>query len=515
MRRVILLFVIFSIFPLLFSFAQYPEYTLSINSNGIEKSLTLGYHPFATDGIDTALGEINLQPYIPNQFDARFRLFDTTLTTHKDFRFGCYGGFSLHFLEWKYGNNIIITGPPLVNENFYSLSIINPNNGAYLATYADQDSIHFAVPDEFDYVVINITSIVPLSWPSYTINSIMQGEMIPAGSTKYLSWTLNLGFPGYTDIKLSTDNGQSWSYIAQNLPHSQAAIDWSVPNISSNQCIIRVGEYPCIYDEVGTFIIYQGSLPDLFPVFIPFNLRNGNNEIINLTAGLHPQATSGLDTTLGEEVHNFEPPGTFDAAFININSNLVQYSRKEIQFGHHLVFGSRKFNFHVQPSPDSIVIFEASLPDNIFAEIKYFKQLPYGSIPERKYLGSGNINYELPKSSLSQYSLFTLDIFIDNVLPVELISFKANTIEDEVHLEWTTATEINNYGFEVQRRILQSNFTTIGFVSGSGTKTTPSAYLFIDKKIETGNYTYRLKQIDNNGQFKYSDSVLVEFKENP
>jgi len=60
MKRDAILVLIFSAFPLLFSFTQNPEYTLYINSNGIEKSLTLGYHPFATDGIDTALGEINL-----------------------------------------------------------------------------------------------------------------------------------------------------------------------------------------------------------------------------------------------------------------------------------------------------------------------------------------------------------------------------------------------------------------------------------------------------------------------
>ena len=51
MKRDAILVLIFSAFPLLFSFTQNPEYTLYINSNGIEKSLTLGYHPFATDGI--------------------------------------------------------------------------------------------------------------------------------------------------------------------------------------------------------------------------------------------------------------------------------------------------------------------------------------------------------------------------------------------------------------------------------------------------------------------------------
>jgi len=512
MKRDAILVLIFSAFPILFSFAQNPEYTLYINSNGIEKSLTLGYHPFATDGIDIALGEINLPPYVPNQFDARFHLFDTTLSTYRDFRFGCYEGFSIHVLEWKYGNNIIITGGKLVDDNFYSLSILNPKNGNYLATYVWEDSVYFNVPNEFDNLVIYATANMPLSSPSYKINSIKRGELVPAGSSKLLTWTLNLGFPGYTDITFSTDNGKSWSHIAQDLPHSQASFDWSVPNINSNQCIIRVGDYPCIYDEVGTFLVYQGSLPELFPVFIPFNLRNGNNEIINLTAGLHPQATSGLDTTLGETIHNFGPPGIFDAAFRYINSypNPDRYSRKDIQFGHHLVYGSRKFYFHVQPSPDSIVVLEASLPPNIFAEIEYHKQLQYGSIPERKYLGSGNISYKLPKSSLFLYNEFNLDFFFDNVLPVELLSFKGSAIGNDVNLEWKTATETNNHGFEVQKRISYSNFTTIGFVKGAGTKTSPTNYSFTDKNDVSGEYFYRLKQIDYDGSYEYSNEIEVE-----
>ncbi|HEY4755490.1 MAG TPA: T9SS type A sorting domain-containing protein [Ignavibacteriaceae bacterium] len=512
MKRDAILVLIFSAFPLLFSFTQNPEYTLYINSNGIEKSLTLGYHPFATDGIDTALGEINLPPYTPNQFDTRFRLFDTTLSTRKDFRFGCGGGGSLHVLEWKYGNNVIITGGALVNNNFYSLAIINPNNGDYLVTYTWEDSVYYNVPNEFNYLVIYSTTNVPLSWPSYHINSFNQGDLILAGSSKLLTWTLNLGFPGYTDITFSTDNGKSWSYIAQDLPHSQASFDWSVPNINSNQCIIRVGDYPCIYDEVGTFFIYQGDFPQLFPILIPVSLRNGNNEIINLTAGLHPQATSGLDTTLGETIHNFQPPGIFDAAFRYMNSypDPDQYSRKDIQFGHHLVHGSRRYYFHVQPSPDSIVIFEASLPSNIFAEIEYHNQLPYGSIPERKYLGSGIINYQLPKSSLLSYNLFYLDIFFDNILPVELLSFEGSAIGNDVHLGWKTATETNNHGFEVQKGMSYSDFITIGFVKGTGTKISSTHYSFTDNNDVPGKYFYRLKQIDYDGSYKYSNAIEVE-----
>ena len=96
------------------------------------------------------------------------------------------------------------------------------------------------------------------------------------------------------------------------------------------------------------------------------------------------------------------------------------------------------------------------------------------------------------------------------VLPVELTSFTAVSQNQQVTLNWSTATEINNNGFEVQRSIANSEFITVGFVRGNGTTTNQSEYTYVDKNISAGNYSYRLKQIDFNGIFEYSDAIEVE-----
>lgn len=98
-------------------------------------------------------------------------------------------------------------------------------------------------------------------------------------------------------------------------------------------------------------------------------------------------------------------------------------------------------------------------------------------------------------------------------LPVELVSFTANIIRKSVRLQWKTATEINNLGFEIERLGKESNWIPIGFVDGYGTVSTPRDYSFIDDNIgNTGSsFSYRLKQIDRDGKVNYSPIVSVNF----
>ena len=97
-------------------------------------------------------------------------------------------------------------------------------------------------------------------------------------------------------------------------------------------------------------------------------------------------------------------------------------------------------------------------------------------------------------------------------LPVELITFSATVEENKIELKWDTATEVNNYGFEVERQIINNNihpsmvnsqWISIGFVKGHGNSNSPKQYFFIDNNPSSGKIKYRLKQIDNDGKFKY------------
>jgi len=95
------------------------------------------------------------------------------------------------------------------------------------------------------------------------------------------------------------------------------------------------------------------------------------------------------------------------------------------------------------------------------------------------------------------------------IIPVELVSFAATASEGLVELSWITATEINNQGFEVQRSS-SGEFETIAFVEGHGTTTETQAYSYTDRSVNVGSYSYRLKQIDFDGTFEYSNVVEVD-----
>lgn len=96
----------------------------------------------------------------------------------------------------------------------------------------------------------------------------------------------------------------------------------------------------------------------------------------------------------------------------------------------------------------------------------------------------------------------------ENPLPVELSSFTAINNGNEISLSWTTSSEINNKGFEVERK--KSEWKRIGFVQGYGTTTEQKHYSFTDDDLSTGVYYYRLKQIDFDGSFNYSNEIEVD-----
>jgi hypothetical protein len=102
-------------------------------------------------------------------------------------------------------------------------------------------------------------------------------------------------------------------------------------------------------------------------------------------------------------------------------------------------------------------------------------------------------------------------------LPVELTSFTSAVSKSGVTLKWSTATEVNNYGFNVERRAVTSagSWMKIGFVAGHGTSNSTKAYSYNDAGLASGSYAYRLKQIDNGGAFKYSQSIQLDISLTP
>jgi hypothetical protein len=95
-------------------------------------------------------------------------------------------------------------------------------------------------------------------------------------------------------------------------------------------------------------------------------------------------------------------------------------------------------------------------------------------------------------------------------VPVELLNFSATLLHNSsVELRWETATETNNHGFSIERKVQEGKWLSIGFVSGKGTTTEKQRYQFIDITPSIGEAVYRLKQTDFDGTVHYSSTRSV------
>lgn len=125
------------------------------------------------------------------------------------------------------------------------------------------------------------------------------------------------------------------------------------------------------------------------------------------------------------------------------------------------------------------------------------------------------VNGSTAEENTAEVKKFTFsDSPLGDPLPVELSSFNAVQIGASVLLKWRTATEINNFGFDIERSIdsktVTKHWTKIGFVEGYGNSNSPKDYSFTDNPEVGSKYYYRLKQIDADGQTEYSSVISVD-----
>ncbi|MBX2977284.1 MAG: T9SS type A sorting domain-containing protein [Ignavibacteriaceae bacterium] len=152
------------------------------------------------------------------------------------------------------------------------------------------------------------------------------------------------------------------------------------------------------------------------------------------------------------------------------------------------------------------------------SNLKLYKSNVLGTEWTKQELTSINTtNNTATLTGIDGFSYWTLAESNDP-LPVELTSFNAIVEKNNITLTWQTATEQNNYGFEVERSAVCSQneeWKTIGFIEGNGNSNSPNNYSFTDNSPLSGLVKYRLKQIDNDGSFTYSESVEVEIENIP
>jgi hypothetical protein len=165
-----------------------------------------------------------------------------------------------------------------------------------------------------------------------------------------------------------------------------------------------------------------------------------------------------------------------------------------------------------------VVYTESSIsPGNIVYKHSSTSNISFSSLIELKAGSFNNVTSTKQNFTDAVVVLFSAGTTWSGVmagttlLPVELAYFVGNLNGNNIELRWRTETEVNNYGFDIERAKENADWLTIGFVEGNGNSNSPRQYSFIDSDIGlSGNYHYRLKQIDNGGTYEYSDVVSIE-----
>jgi len=354
----------------------------------------------------------------------------------------------------------------------------------------------------------------PIGW----INSIgdwsaTEGYYIKVNADATLSLT---DLP--VELPLTIPLNNAWNIISYPVSTEQDAMTALDPLITSNQLIKvqdesgnAVENLPVIgwINNIGNFKPGEG-----------YYLRANTNTTLTLNEPTTMPVQNNGQQTSGKPqyvtANHFQPPTPYLPMNIYVTEAL-QVGGVDLSAGDEIgIFdGSICVGAYVLTGPiTSYISMVASADDPTTSEIDGFttgNTITYkfwiSSLGEE--ISDYTANYSTGDGTFAPQG--TAVVSFTEVLPVELLSFTANTDLNKISLNWETATEVNNYGFEIERKTTGSeNWKKIAFVDGYGNSNSPKSYRYLDKSVTGGSkFEYRLKQIDNDGQYKYSDSIEV------
>ncbi len=380
------------------------------------------------------------------------------------------------------------------------LTLVNAESGVYAGT---RDGIYKSTDNGFSWN--------KLTGVSDTINySEIRGIAVD-GSDIYTACTYRF----HGTVYKSTDYGQSWHRSDNGLP-SDATFLWDVD--ISGETVLAATDQGLYYStdkgqswlpsNINESIIKLAVTENyVYGILVLNNVYRSANDGVTWNVVLNSPSTSFTSLTAKD---NYVYVGDFAGGAFYSDDN-----------GNNWYFGSGPSVYTIKFIPAVPGMVLAGTGDEssyIYASFNYSHNFSYYS----EGLGVHAITEAL--ASNSTYSFAGTDYngvwrrFLPGITPVELTSFTATSEVSNVRLKWQTETETNNSGFQIER--LQNykistlqNWDIIGFIEGHGTTTEEHEYSFVDENISAGEYQYRLKQIDYDGSFKFSDMVDINISQ--
>jgi len=554
MKTLITLLVVFIIFN------AYPQTDLTIDlylhdnfvpPYGGDATISFGLDSTATDGIDPQLGEMQLPsdgcptwwPY----FCAKFILppFDGLLDSYKDYRFGelpftgqkehrifCVTDDSIVTIEYNLPPGVVLFLSDILGGLFFNSILIYSGNITVPYEYFLGGEIKMIA-------YYNNVGGEPTNEPVFSMapTSLNFGEVAYGESETLPVLIANAGYLDSLNITNAVSFDPAFTFEPNTFPIILAPGQPQIFNITYTGSIE--------VEHIDSILFYHNASgsPSKLNVFAETLIPNPNcvaqvlcdvtitsggiYDIRQLKFGLDSTATDDIDPWLGESgpLPPFPPPGAFDARFFlpenNFSGTLTAYC--DFRFATFPFTGQKEWRLAYQANFGDAITISWDFPGYMTGTLL---DILNGTFINEPMVGSGSYTVTDPIN----FNRLRMIIDFNITTPVELISFTAEMFENVVKLNWATATETNNSGFEIERDLPQplpkegaiqtplplgkgqgdGLWETIGFVPGFGTTTEPKSYSFTDEHVTSGTYKYRLKQIDFDGTLTYSNEIEFE-----
>ncbi len=291
-------------------------------------------------------------------------------------------------------------------------------------------------------------------------------------------------------------------------------------------------EFVEIVAPVGTdmsnfaLIFFRGTDPDVYDIY-GYTELSGNISSINSNNGYGFYV---FTTDLSHRLSKYTPipsgiqilPATDNVGSSGIENGpyggIILVDKNTSQTVHAVLYefdSSTEIPSEISNDPDGILKIEGPFSLQKNTSIIPFNLADFpNSTPNRGLIMVGNGTYGLWTMTTGLNGSINTPGNINysqGSLPVELSSFTASVVESGIKLNWKTETEVNNFGFEIERKTATSDWTKINFVNGYGNSNSPKDYSYTDISPKPGKCFYRLKQIDNDGKFDYSNTIEITF----
>jgi len=297
------------------------------------------------------------------------------------------------------------------------------------------------------------------------------GTYLPSSPDKNRFW-VSVGNHDYTDGGGITAQKEYFPYLVPNTYYD-----------------IVIGDVHFFMLDSDHFSSYSGAQKTWFDSVV-----TNSDSKWKIATFHHPPYTSGTHGPNSDTRNWPFNENDFDLVFNGHNHNM-EHLTIDGQLVHYCVQGAggrSLYSFPLDPTPATSV----------------WQLSEYGAC--KVIVEQDNINVEFWSTDGSIRNL-EHSFSLNGPLPVELSYFAGEFYKDKIKLRWQTETEVNNHGFSIERKKENSYWETIGFVDGNGNTNSPKNYYFTDSDVRSStHYYYRLKQIDNDGTFEYSDIVSID-----